>query len=274
MGMLLLDGRDIARTDDERALHVAVVSQSLAKKLWPGERAVGKRIDAMRRERGTPHWVTVAGVVSDVRDAALSAPAMPTIYFPFTQTDPNFWPAMGRSLVLVAQTAAPPETILRDLRRAVTTVDASLPLTDDRTMDSYLSASVARARFNTLLLTTLGAIALLLASVGVYGVVSYFVSQRTREIGVRLALGATPRDIWRLVLGRGLRPIVWGGLAGIALSLATARLLRDQLYGVSSDDPTTLGVVGLTLFGVALVATFVPARRAMRVSPARALTAE
>jgi putative ABC transport system permease protein len=274
MGMKLLDGRDIQRADDATAMEVAVISASLAKKLWPGERAVGKRIDAMRKKRNVPNLVTVVGVVSDVHDAALNAPAKPTMYFPFTQVQPGFWPVMGRSLVLVAQTTPKPESFVRELRRAVMSVDPSLPLADDKTMEGFLSGSVARARFNTLLLTTLGAIALLLASVGVYGVVSYFVSQRTREIGVRMALGAAPAHIWRLVLRRGMTPILWGAAVGIALSLATARLLREQLYGVSPDDPVTLATVGATLLAVALVATIVPARRAMRVTPLEALAAD
>jgi predicted lysophospholipase L1 biosynthesis ABC-type transport system permease subunit len=274
MGMTLLDGRDIQRTDDAASLSVAVVSGSLAKKLWPGERAIGKRIDAMREKRGVPNWITIVGVVSDVHDAALNAPAMPTVYFPFTQTQPAMWPAMGRSLVLVTQTTLRPETITRELRRAVMSVDASLPLADDRSMEGFLTASVARARFNTMLLSALGAIALVLASVGVYGVVSYFVSQRTREIGVRMALGAAPGHIWQLVLRRGMTPIVWGTAAGIALSLGTARLLREQLYGVSPQDPATFATVGLTLLLVALAATIIPARRAMRVTPVEALAAE
>jgi ABC-type antimicrobial peptide transport system permease subunit len=141
-------------------------------------------------------------------------------------------------------------------------------------MERWLAASVATTRFNTMLLTMLGAIALALASVGVYSVVAYFVSQRTREIGVRMALGAAPGHIWRLVLSRGLRPIAWGALLGLALSLATARLLREQLYGVTTQDPVTLGAVAAMLLGVALLATVVPARRAMRVTPARALAAE
>jgi len=163
---------------------------------------------------------------------------------------------------------------VRALQTAVMTVDASLPLIDTSTMEQLLARSTAAARFNTLLLSALGALALVLASVGVYSVVSYFVSQRTREIGVRMALGATPGDIWQLVLSRGLRPIVWGAVAGGALSLATARLLREQLYGVAAEDPVTMLLVVVTLVGVALIATFVPARRAMRVSPARALVSE
>ena len=150
-------------------------------------------------------------------------------------------------------------------------IDASLPFASEYTMGDLLHASVAAARFNTLLLSALGTIALLLASVGIYGVVSYFVSQRTQEIGVRLALGALPAHIWALVLSRGLVPIVGGAVVGAILSLATTRLLRGQLYGVTADDPITLlGVVALLLL-VAVVATLVPARRAMRVSPVVAL---
>jgi len=164
--------------------------------------------------------------------------------------------------------------MVRALQNAVTAVDASLPLIDVRTMQSLLSGSLASARFNTLLLTTLGALALVLASIGVFGVVAYYVSQRTREIGVRLALGASRRDIWRLVLARGLRPILRGALIGVALSLAAGRVLRDQLYGVTAQDPVTLVAVAMMLLVVALVATLVPAIRAIRVAPARALAAE
>jgi predicted permease len=274
MGIALLDGRDFAATDTRGAVPVAVVSASLARKLWPGEGPVGKRIDAMREERDKPHWLTVVGVVADVRGSALNVAATPTLYMPFTQTTPGMWTATSRSLVLVAQTVGAPKSFERALQRAVMTVDASLPLVDVNSMTGLLSKSVATARFNTVLLTTLGALALALASIGVYSVVAYFVSQRTREIGVRMALGATPRDIWQLVLSRGLRPIVWGVLVGGVLSLVTVQLLREQLYGVAARDPATLVAVVATLLGVALVATFVPARRAMRVTPSRALSAE
>jgi putative ABC transport system permease protein len=274
MGMSILDGRDFARTDDIGAVRVAVISASLAQKLWPGERATGKRIDAMRERGDTPNWLTVVGVVADVHNAALSVAATPTLYMPFTQTAPGMWNATARSMVVVMRTVPEPQSVLHALQQAVMRVDASLPLDDQHTMDSLLSKSFATARFNTLLLTTLGALALVLSSVGVYSVVAFFVSQRTREIGVRMALGATPRDIWQLVLSRGLRPIVWGALVGSLLSLATVRLLREQLYGVRAEDPATLVMVVATLLGVALIATFVPARRAMRVTPARALAAE
>ena len=150
-------------------------------------------------------------------------------------------------------------------------MDPLLPLADNTTLDELLAGSLATARFNTQLLSTLGLIALLLASVGVYGVVAYFVSQRTQEIGLRMALGATPGHVWRLVVRRGMAPIVWGVAVGAGMSLATARLLRGQLYGVGANDPATLAGVAVLLLAVAVLATYVPARRAMRVAPAVAL---
>jgi predicted permease len=268
MGMPLVDGRDFARSDDANAPKVCIISASLAKKLWPGERPVGKRLEVMGDK------LTVVGVSGDVHDAALNVPPSPTLYMPFQQTPPGMWAVTGRSLVLVTRTVPRPETLLKALQKAVMSVDQSLPLTDEGSMSDILSNSIAKARFNTLLLTTLGAIALALASIGVYGVVAYFVSQRTREIGVRMALGAAPAHIWRLVLSRGLRPIVWGAVAGAVLSLATARLLRGQLFGVEPSDPTTLLMVGALLLAVAVLATLTPARRAMRVTPSSALAAE
>jgi predicted permease len=273
MGTRLLEGRDFLPTDDAGATAVAVISASLARTLWPGERALGKRIDVMGT-RSEPNWLTIVGVVADVHDEALSAPAQPTIYMPFMQTPAGMWNATGRSLVLVTRTRPAPETLIPALRRAVMSVDASLPLADQRTMEQLLARSLARARFNTLMLTALSGIALVLALVGVYGVVSYFVDQRTREFGVRMALGATPRHIWQLVLSRGLVPIASGALLGAVISFATGRVLREQLYGVAPEDPVTRVVVAATLIVVALAATVVPAMRAIRVTPARALAAE
>ena len=274
MGIPLLDGRDLQRTDDAGAPRVVVISQALAKRLWPAERAIGKRIDAVSFDPGKRNWMEVVGVVGDLRDVALVQPAGPAIYLPFAQTPPPLWPAVQRSLVVVARTTPDPNSVVRAVRQAVATVDSSLPLADVHTMEWFLATSLETARFNTLLLSALGVVALVLASIGVYGVVAYYVSQRTREIGVRLALGATAAHIWRLVLRRGLAPIVGGALAGAALSLATARLLEGQLYGVPTHDPATLAAVGLLLLLVSVLAAFVPARRAMRVAPAVALSAE
>ena len=270
LGIPFLDGRDVLPTDDASSPDVVVVSQSLARRHWPGERAVGKRINLFGSPE-TPRWVEVVGVVGDLHGASLTETAEPTLYIPFAQLEIRMWGAMQRSLVIVARTAPEPATLVPAIRRAVMTVDPSLPLADQNTLEELLAGSLATARFNTQLLTTLGLIALLLASVGVYGVVAYFVSQRTQEIGLRMALGATPAQVWRLVVRRGLAPIVWGVGAGALMSLATARLLQGQLYGVESKDPVTLVGVALLLLLVSVLATYVPARRAMRVAPAVAL---
>jgi putative ABC transport system permease protein len=269
-GIPLAEGRDFARTDAANSPPVAIVSKSLAKKLWPGESAVGKRVDALGAT-GHPNLMEVVGVVGDLHDLSLATPIKPAVYLPYTQTPGALWNGMQRSLVVVAQTAGDPHASIKAIHAAVMSVDASLPFASEYTMDQLLHSSVAAARFNTLLLSALGTIALLLASVGIYGVVSFFVSQRTQEIGVRLALGALPRHIWRLVLGRGLLPIAGGAAVGMVLSLATTRLLRGQLYGIGTNDPITLIGVALLLLLVAVAATLIPARRAMRVPPVVAL---
>jgi len=153
-------------------------------------------------------------------------------------------------------------------------IDPDVPLFDVRTMNQRLSASIATARFNTLLLSTLGAVGLLLAASGIYGVVAYLVSRRTQEIGVRMALGATAASVVRLILGQALRPIVLGAAIGMVGSLAVGRVLASQLFAVSRTDPLTIGLVAATLIGVALVASAVPARRAAAIDPTRALQSE
>ena len=277
MGMHLLTGRDLTARDDASSPLVLVVNEALVKKLWPGlplRDAVGKRIDAISK-RNESLLRTIVGVVNDVHDAALDQPsARPEFYVPVAQTPPGLWAYMGRSLVLVVRAANPATdatTLVKPLRRVVAQLDGSLPIADSHTMMSLVKGSLETARMNTLLLSLLGGIALALAMVGVYGVVSYFVSQRTQEIGIRLALGATPSLIWQYVMRRGLTPIVAGLILGLVLSSITTTVLRGQLYGVSGHDPLTLGGVAVLLLLVGVVASYVPARRAMRVPPVVAL---
>jgi len=277
MGMHLIAGRDLSARDDASSPFVIVVNEALVKKIWPGlpvRDALGKRIDAISAKRNEPIFRTVVGIVADVRDAALDQPARPEFYVPFEQTPPALWGYMGRSLVLVARVAtagADAESLVKPMRRVVAELDASLPIADSHTMASYLKASLQTARMNTLLLSLLGGIALVLAMVGTYGVVSYFVSQRTQEIGIRMALGATPSVIWQYVMRRGLVPIVVGLATGLALSSLTTSALRGQLFGVTGHDPLTLGGVATLLLLVGVLASYVPARRAMRVPPVVAL---
>ena len=254
-----------------------VVNEALAARLWPGASArevIGRRVDAFGATRAQPTWWEVVGVVGNLRSEALSSDASPELYLPIAQTPPVIWPLMQRSLVLVARTRAEQaeaETLDRPVRELVASLDPNLPVADMQSMSGMLRGSQATARFNTLVLGTLGGIALLLAVIGVYGVVSYFVSQRTQDIALRMALGATPVGIWKYVAGRGLRPLLAGVVAGTALSMATAQLLESRLYRVSPTDPLTIGATAVLLLVVSVIATYAPARRAIRVEPVVAL---
>jgi ABC-type antimicrobial peptide transport system permease subunit len=214
---------------------------------------------------------SVVGVVGDAHDDGLREPVRPQIYFAAAQAPAAFWNAMQRSMFILARTAGDPRAMTKQLQSAVGRVDPTLPMFDVRSMEERISASLATGRFNTMLLTTLGAIGLLLAAVGIYGVVAYFVTQRTGEIGLRMALGATPGRVLRLVVGQGMRPVVLGIVIGVALAGAASRLLASLVFGVGTRDPVTFVAVPAVLAVVAIAASVVPARRAVRVEPTKAL---
>jgi len=174
-------------------------------------------------------------------------------------------------MFIVARTTGDPRTMTKQLQAAVSRVDPTLPLFNVRSMEERLASSLATGRFNTMLLTTLGAVGLLLAAVGIYGVVAYFVTQRTGEIGLRMALGATPGRVVRLVVGQGMRPVVVGIVIGVALAVAASRLLASLVFGIGTNDPLTFALVPVVLAAVAFLASVVPARRATRVEPTQAL---
>jgi len=276
MRIPLIAGRDIASTDNATAPEVAVINEALARLLWPNVEprdVLGHGIAGVAPKNG-PKYRTVVGVVADVHESGLNEKPAPAFYIPYEQTPELMWPLIQRSLVVVVRGPAAEgsaEALVNPLSRAVARVDPSLPLTEARSMSYFMRASLATARMNTVLLSLLGGIALVLAIVGIYGVVSFFVNQHVHEIGIRLALGATPALIWRFVMRRGLAPIVAGLVVGISLSLVTTNVLRQQLYGVSAHDPLTLVGVGSLLLVIAVVAMYVPARRAMRVAPIIAL---
>jgi predicted permease len=276
MGMHLIAGRDVNDRDNSSAPPVVVVNEALVKKVWPGvsiRDVLGRRLDALSK-RDTAILRTVIGVVNDIHNALDKSPT-PEFYLPFQQTPPALWNYMQRSLVLVFRANNRSEdttAMLKPLRRVVAGIDPSLPVAETRTMSGLIAVSLQTARMNTILLSTLGGIALALAIVGIYGVVSYFVNQRTHEIGLRIALGASPRGIWRFVVQRGLAPIVLGLVVGLGLSAATTRVLEGRLFGVTAHDPVTFVGVALLLVLVGLLATYVPARRAMRVPPVVALS--
>jgi putative ABC transport system permease protein len=263
MGIPLVHGRPFEANDREDRPRVAIVSAAAAQRFWPGRAAVGEhfQIDVPGPE------YTVVGVVGDVRSAALDAAPPPTIYVPFRQ---DAFPFM----TFVMKTRAAPAALTVAVRAAVHEVDKDLPVAALRTMDDQLSNSLTRRRFSVTLLVAFGLTAVLLAAVGLYGVLGFIVSQRRREIGVRIALGATARDVISNVLGQGLRLAALGMAIGLGLSIALSRLLSAMLFGTSPTDVVTYaGAAGLLAL-VAMTASLVPALRASRVDPLAALRDE
>jgi putative ABC transport system permease protein len=271
MRIPLLHGRGFAAGDRAGAAGVVAVSAALARLAWPGEEAVGKRLAWSIDDKTGPDWRQVVAVVGDVRQGDLADPMRPTIYLPMAQSD--LWGERDVEMAIVARIAraADPSALAVPLRRAVLAVDPRLPVYDVTSLDEIRAAGVATTRFNMLLLSALGGIGLLLAAVGIYGVISWFVSQRTQEIGLRMALGATERGVLTLVAWQAMRPVLVGLGVGLAGALAATRALSGLLFGVSATDPATFAGVLVVLGGAALLASWLPARRAARVEPTRAL---
>jgi putative ABC transport system permease protein len=263
-GMELKTGRGLTAQDDTASPYVIVINEAMARRYWPGQSPIGKRVsvgfftDSLRE---------VVGVVGDVRRSALDTPPGPAMYVPVHQN------TLG-SLFLAVRTRGNPSSLAPALRREVAALDPDLALSLVRPMEEVLSASITQRRFSTFLLTLFAGVALALSAVGIYGVMTSMVAQRTREIAVRMALGAKPRDVLRMIVGHGAALTLAGVVVGVAGALALARLLTGLLYGVEAGDPLTLVAVSLLLGGVALVASYVPARRATRVDPMEALRAE
>jgi putative ABC transport system permease protein len=273
LGVPLREGRLIEERDDERAQFVLVVNETMARKFWPGQSAVGKRVrfgPAGARPETLP-WRTVVGVVADVRQIGMDAPAKAEMYLPHRQVK-TF--AFFRPRDLVVRAAGDPLALVPALTREVRAVDPDQPLSNVATMEQQLGDETGSRGTGMLLLSAFAGLALLLAAVGIYGVLAYFVAQHVPEIGVRLALGARPRDILALVLKKGMGLALGGVAAGLAGSFALTRLMSGLLYGVTATDPVTFAGVALLLAGVALVACLVPARRATKVDPMIALRYE
>ena len=259
MRIPLREGRGFAPTDRDGAPPVIVISRAMAEANWPNESAIGKRVRIFRE---TP--ATIIGVVGDVRQTSLVAPVQPMMYFPLAQLG---YPAMS----IIVQTANDPLALVPALRRELRAMNPQLPLEDIRTLAAVVDASLAQRRFGMLLLGFFATSALALVVIGLYGVIAYGVTQRTHEIGVRSALGASRREVFRLIVGEGARVTAVGVVIGLVGALALARVLESMLYRVSALDPLTLGAVTLGLVTIALAASGIPARRAMRVEPVEAL---
>jgi putative ABC transport system permease protein len=264
----VLSGRALERTDTADAPLVALVSESMAREMWPGEDALGKRFRVEVDEGAPPPpWRTVVGIVSDVRQKALDAGPKPALYLPEAQF-PN------SDLTLVVRGSGDLGALATAVRHEVLAIDKDQDVFDVETMSEVLAASIAVRRFAMLLLGAFAAVALALAAVGIYGVLSYAVSQRTQEIGVRLALGARGTDIVRLVAGHGVRLAVLGVAIGLCGAYAATRGLASLLFGVTATDPVTFAATAGLLVGVATLASVIPALRAARTDPLRALRTE
>ncbi|HXG68897.1 MAG TPA: ABC transporter permease [Blastocatellia bacterium] len=270
MGIPLRQGRYFDETDNAQSMPVAIINETMARQYWPDENPIGKRFKIGGPDEDIP-WLTVVGVVGDVRQMGLDVPVKAEMYVPYQQGAQHPWYA-PRDLVLRA--AGDPKSLVAAVRSAVRAVDPEQPVSNIRTMDEILGEEAGPRRMGVILLAAFAGLALLLASLGIYGVLAYFVAQHTPEIGVRLALGASPRDILGLVLRRGMRLTLLGVSIGLAASFALTRLMASLLYGVSATDPATFAAVALLLAGVALLACYLPARRATKVDPMVALRYE
>jgi putative ABC transport system permease protein len=272
MRIPLLEGRGFSSADMRGGLRVMIVSAALAKAAWPNADPIGKRISCCDGTADSPSWKTIIGVASDVHSGGPTQDVGPEFYLPLAQAPIESWTWIQRTMTLVARARNGDAVSLAPLLRAsVRDVDPTLPLYSMSTMDARLSASMADSRFHLMLLATLGVIGMLLAAAGIYSVIAYFVTLRTHEIGVRMALGATTGNVLRLLTWQGLRPVIAGVALGGALSLAATRLLAGSLYGVHATDPETFVVVIALVLLVALCATLLPARRATSVDPTTAL---
>jgi putative ABC transport system permease protein len=267
MEIPLLRGRLFTEAEAAGSYQVAIISEMTARQFFPGENPLGKRIQLGARQDDRP-WAEIIGIVGDVHQYGLDSPATPQAYLLYSQFPFNY------ATVLFARSTIAPAALTRAMDEQIRAVDKDTLVFNPALMTEILSHSLAQRRFTMALLSAFGALALLLAAVGIYGVMSYMVAQRTGEIGIRMALGAQKRDILELVSRDGMLRTGFGLLAGLLVSLVLARVLTSQLFAVSALDPLTFGEVLLLLAGVALLACYVPARRAARVDPMAALRYE
>ena len=259
MEIPLRSGRFFSEEDVAGRPAVVIVDEFMAEQLWPGRDAVGKRIHMV--ESNEP-WLTVVGVVGRAKHESLDSDPRIAFYLPQTQ-----YPSRAMTLVVRGQAGGDPSALSPAVKKALRGIDPDLPMYSVRTMSERVAESLARRRFSMFLLGLFAAFALALATIGIYGVMAYLVNQGTREIGIRMALGATQREILRLVVFQGMTLAISGVIIGLAAASVFTRLMRSLLFGINASDPATFGTIALLLTVVALLATYVPAKRAARVDP-------
>jgi putative ABC transport system permease protein len=277
MGIPLLNGRALGIGDSANSPLAGVTNRSMASKYWPNENPIGKTIEVYRyvaeqtsagtRVQFKPHLLEIVGIVGDVRQVALEAPPDPELFMPYDQ-----WPAQEMSLVLRITTE--PSSMIPQIEKEIWRVDPDQPVTDIKTMDEWVAREAAGRRFILQLIGAFASIAAVLAAVGIYGVASYGMRQRTHEIGVRMALGARGQQVVWLILRQNLTWLLSGIVSGLAGALALTRLLERYLYAVRPTDTSTFALIVLLVLAIAAVASFIPARRATKVDPLVALRYE
>jgi predicted permease len=265
IGIPIVAGREFTENDTQQSARVMIINQTMAKQFWPNENPIGQRVTM--RNWGPPMTGEVIGIVGDTRADGIAENISPMIYWPYFQFPQNFNSFVVRS-------DSDPTRLIAPIKERIWSIDKTLPISKIATMDQLISDSLAHRRLNMLLLSIFATVALLLAAVGIYGVMSYSVSRRTNEMGVRIALGAQTTDVLMLILKQGLRVAAMGMAIGIAAALALTRLMSSLLFGVSATDPLAFVAVAIALTIVALIACYIPARRATRVDPMAALRNE
>lgn len=270
LGIPLLHGRFFDRFDSERTPKVVIINQVAARLYWPNENPIGKRILSLDDSAG----FTVIGVVGDVKYAGLDNQTSPEIYYHYLQIPPELMNAVEPTMALVIRTSADPAAMASSVRSELRRIDPDQPVFNVRTMQELVQGSVAQPRYRALLMSVFAGLALVLAAIGLYGVIARSVAQRMNEVGIRIALGASRGDILELMVGRTMRLAAVGMLAGLALALAAAKVISRLLFDVSARDPMTLGVACLVMLGVSLGASLLPAWRVTWINPAQALKVE
>jgi putative ABC transport system permease protein len=268
MSIPVVQGRAYTDRDNLSAPLVMIINQQTAREIFPDENPIGKRITFGNTDQNKqPVWFEIVGVVADVRSLELREESQPEIYFSSLQ---DYWPAMS----LVVRSTVEPSSLAGSVRQVVNEVDKSVPVSEVKTMEHVVSESITQPRFNLFLLGLFGTVAMLLSAAGIYGVTAYTVTQRTHELGIRLALGAQVGDVLKMILGQGMAVIGVGLVLGLVAAFWLMRLLRSLLFGVGENDLLTFVAITFVLLIVALIACYIPARRATKVDPLEALRAE